>query len=118
MYQKSTETIVLETLLGDNPYNGQYPTDVVVTPEYDRKKRLRRVHLVIYTDSEESTYSAVLRNPPLLGQKLNSGSFRFSLGVYRPKEVLGCSFTGNAQVVKAFLSYAEKALLEGKDGAQ
>lgn len=54
--------LVLETLLGDNPYNDDYPRDPLITFEIDSKGCVHRVFFALY--GRLGTYRGELRQIP------------------------------------------------------
>lgn len=115
--QQSDLTTVLETLLGDNPFNGDYPTDLIVSPLKDRTGRIRCVHFALYgeDDDDSATFRGELRNPRIEGGILKlRASARTSLSIRRPGDYMGVGIN-SPRILDAFTAIARQELAKHRE---
>ncbi len=70
-------------MLGADPYDSDYPRDLIITPEFDSEMNPRRLHFALW--GENGSYTAELRISSYLTfrRRMHSGKFSGTLHVER-----------------------------------
>lgn len=74
--------IVLETLIGGNPYDDDYPRNPIITFEIDHDETIHRIFFAIY-DDRLGNFRAELRDLPRRWPKVTASGANISLHVKR-----------------------------------